>query len=86
MKKANPSAEKGSPMMPPASAMKRGQSSPSSNERTVPETAPTAKRMANPLAQRPRQRQVDRVAGAQPEPLGDEQQTGNPMPSAAKTM
>lgn len=52
VKKAKPSSEKGMPMMPPACSMKRGQSSPSSNESTVPETAPTAKRMAVPVAQR----------------------------------
>ena len=52
MKKAKPSGEKGMPMMPPANSMKRGQSSPSSKERTVPETAPTAKRIAKALAQR----------------------------------
>jgi hypothetical protein len=32
--------------------MKVGQSRPNSKERTVPETAPTAKRMAVPLDQR----------------------------------
>ena len=40
------------PMMAPASSMKCGHSRPSSKERTVPETAPTAKKMAVPLAQR----------------------------------
>ena len=39
-------------MMGPAKAMKAGHSRPSSNESTVPETAPTAKRMAVPRAQR----------------------------------
>src|SRR5450759_1946557 len=33
-------------MIPPANSMKRGQRRPSSKERTVPETAPTAKRTA----------------------------------------
>ena len=32
--------------------MKRGHNSPSSNDNTVPETAPTAKRIAAPLAHR----------------------------------
>jgi hypothetical protein len=52
MKKANPSSAKPTPMIGPANSMNRGQSRPSSNERTVPETAPTAKRMAVPLAHR----------------------------------
>jgi hypothetical protein len=32
--------------------MNRGQSKPSSNDSTVPETAPTAKKIAVPVAQR----------------------------------
>src|SRR5437879_7355450 len=48
VKKAKPSRENGIPMTEPASSMKRGQSSPSSKERTVPDTAPTANRMAVP--------------------------------------
>jgi hypothetical protein len=52
VKKAKPSREKGMPMIAPACSMKVGQRSPSSKESTVPETAPTANRMAVPLAQR----------------------------------
>ena len=52
VKKANPSSEKGMPMIGPANSMKPGQSRPSSNESTVPDTAPTANRIAVPLAQR----------------------------------
>jgi len=52
VKNAKPSSEKGMPMTGPACSMKVGQSSPSSKLSTVPETAPTAKRMAVPLAQR----------------------------------
>ena len=52
VKNAKPSSEKGRPMMEPACSMKVGQSRPSSKESTVPETAPTAKRIAVPLAQR----------------------------------
>src|SRR5512134_4012527 len=51
-KKANPSRAKGRPMIAPANDMKRGHNSPSSKERTVPETAPTANRTAVPRAQR----------------------------------
>ena len=52
VKKANPSSENGIPMMGPACSMNAGQRSPSSKESTVPETAPTAKRIAVPLDQR----------------------------------
>ncbi len=52
MKNANPSSENGMPMIGPANRMNPGHNRPSSNESTVPETAPTAKRMAVPFAQR----------------------------------
>ena len=39
-----------SPMIGPANFMKFGQSRPNSNDRTVPETAPTANRIAAPFA------------------------------------
>jgi hypothetical protein len=39
-------------MIEPANSMNPGQSSPSSKDSTVPETAPTAKRIAVPLAHR----------------------------------
>ena len=51
MKNAKPSSENGRPMMPPASFMNSGHSKPNSNERIVPETAPTANKIAIPLAQ-----------------------------------
>ena len=50
MKNANPSRENGMPMIGPASSMKRGHRRPNSNDNTVPETAPTANRMAVPFA------------------------------------
>jgi len=52
VKNANPSRENGIPMIGPAYSMKRGQRRPNSNDRTVPETAPTAKRIAVPRAHR----------------------------------
>ena len=52
VKKANPSSPNPNPMIGPANFMKRGQSSPSSNDSTVPETAPTANRIAAPRAHR----------------------------------
>ena len=51
-KNAKPSSENGMPMIGPGERMKRGHSSPSSNDSTVPDTAPTANRIAVPLAQR----------------------------------
>ena len=52
VKKAKPSSENGIPMMAPAYFMNSGHSRLSSNDSTVPDTAPTANRMAVPLAQR----------------------------------
>src|SRR3954452_23864401 len=46
------------PKIGPAKAMNVGQRRPSSNESTVPETAPTAKRMAVPWAQRRARRRL----------------------------
>ena len=40
------------PMIAPAFSINAGRNRPSSNERTVPDTAPTAKRMAVPFTQR----------------------------------
>ena len=51
-KKAKPSSEKGMPKIGPANSMNVGQSSPSSKESTVPDTAPTANMMAVPLDHR----------------------------------
>src|SRR5687767_6952165 len=48
-KNAVPSHEKGIPMMGPACFMNSGKSNPSSNDKTVPDTAPTAKNMATPF-------------------------------------
>ena len=67
--------------------MKRGHSRPSSNDSTVPDTAPTANRIAVPLAQRLRQLEVDRVAAcAVPAPSAITISTGSAMPTAANTM
>jgi len=49
MKKAVPSKEKGIPNIGPACFIKFGQSRPNSNDKTVPDTAPVAKKMATPL-------------------------------------
>jgi len=86
MKKANPSAVKGRPKIAPEKAMKRGQRRPSSNERTVPETAPTANRMPKALDQR-------RASSIQlsswrhsARPSATDMRSGSPTPSTAKTM
>ena len=52
-------------MMGPASSMNTGHSRPSSNDNTVPETAPTANRMAPS----PREIQVLRSSAAEPRDL-----------------
>src|SRR5436190_8882578 len=49
IKNAVPSHENGIPMIAPACFINVGQSKPSSNDNTVPETAPTAKKIATPL-------------------------------------
>ena len=50
VKNAKPSSANGSPIDSPKRPMKRGHSRPSSNDSTVPDTAPTANRMLVPLA------------------------------------
>src|SRR6266404_3340523 len=86
VKNAKPSSENGIPMIAPACSMKPGQSKPSSKERTVPETAPTANKMAVPFAHRLQRSRytgcfVRRyIASAMP------MSSGIPIPNAAKTM
>ena len=50
VKNAKPSSANGSPIDSPNRPMKRGHSRPSSNDSTVPDTAPTANKMLVPLA------------------------------------
>ena len=50
-KKDVPSKENGIPIIGPAWSINFGHNSPNSNDRTVPETAPTAKKMASPRDQ-----------------------------------
>src|ERR1700689_4421915 len=52
VKKAKPSNENGIPITAPACCINCGHRRPSSKDRTVPEIAPTAKRMVVPFAQR----------------------------------
>ncbi len=52
VKNAKPSSANGRPITAPEIRMNSGHSSPSSNDSTVPETAPTANRIAVPLAHR----------------------------------
>src|SRR3954470_10106925 len=52
VKNAKPSSENGMPIIGPANSMNRGHSRPSSNESTVPDTAPTANKTAVPVAHR----------------------------------
>src|SRR5216683_3169101 len=86
MKKAKPSAEKGSPMMLPLNAMKPGQSSPSSKESAVPETAPIAKISANAFAQRRANASQTGSCRQSPMPSAASINSGMPTPSTAKTI
>src|ERR1700687_1761884 len=86
MKKATPPAENGRPNMPPENAMNRGQSRPSSKDRTVPETAPTAKRMPNALDPR-RASSIQASSRRQrASASATHMSSGSPTPRTAKTM
>ncbi len=74
------------PMIGPAKRMKPGHKSPSSNESTVPDTAPTANRIAVPRAQRlARSRYTGSRVRCQ-RPSATTINTGIAMPMTAKTM
>ena len=85
-KKANPSAEKGRPMMLPLKAMKPGQSRPSSKESTVPDTAPIANRM--PKAEDQRRASAIQVPSRRhkPMPSAVAMSSGTPTPRTANTI
>src|SRR5438128_802662 len=86
VKNANPSSENGIPMIAPACSMKPGQSKPSSNESTVPETAPTANKIAVPFAHRlQRSRYTGRFVRRYIH-SAMAMSSGIPIPKAAKTM
>ena len=83
-KNAAPSSENGKPMIPPAKAMNRGHSSPSSKLMIVPDAAPTANRIANTFDQR---RASARQTGSPVRrciPSAISIISGNPTPSTAK--
>src|ERR1700732_3644927 len=86
MKKANASAENGSPMILPLNAMKPGQRSPSSNESAVPETAPIAKISAKALPQRRANASQTGSCRQSPIPSAANISSGMPTPRTAKTM
>ena len=79
MKNAKPSSANAGPMMRPAKAMNRGQSSPSSNDRAVPDTAPMAKSRPVALPHFAPGR-GSALAGAQPDPSASSISSGMPMP------
>ena len=85
-KNANPSSEKGIPMIAPACSMKPGQSKPSSNESTVPETAPTANKMAVPFAHLLQRSRYTGCFVRRYIPSAMAISSGIPIPNAAKTM
>src|SRR2546422_11508575 len=86
VKNAKPSSEKGIPMIAPACCMKPGQSKPSSNESTVPETAPTANKMAVPFAHRWQRSRYTGCFVRRYIPSAIAISSGIPIPKAAKTM
>jgi len=74
------------PMIGPACSMNRGQSSPSSKLSTVPDTAPTANRMAVPFAHRlARSRYTGSPVVCQRRSASTIN-TGMPIPTTANTM
>ena len=86
VKNAKPSSENGIPMMGPAASMNSGQRSPSSKESTVPDTAPTANRIAVPLAHRlASSRQMGSPVFCHRRSAST-MSTGMPIPTTAKTM
>src|SRR6266446_10440816 len=86
VKNANPPSENGVPMIAPACCMKAGQSKPSSNESTVPETAPTANKMAVPFAHRLQRSRYTGCFVLRYIPSARAMSSGIPIPKAAKTM
>ena len=62
MKNAKPSSAKGSPITEPKVPISPGHSSPISNDRMVPDTAPTAKRTPATFAHR----RASRIASTSP--------------------
>src|SRR6267143_1150005 len=86
VKNANPYSENGIPMMDPACSMKPGHSKPSSNESTVPETAPTANKMAVPFAHRLQRLRYTGCFVRRYIPSAMAISSGIPIPNAAKTM
>src|SRR5882672_639553 len=86
VKNAKPSKEKGIPMIAPACSMNPGQSKPSSNESTVPETAPPANKMAVPFAHRLQRLRYTGCFVRRYIPSAMAIISGIPIPNAAKTM
>src|SRR5438034_6782654 len=85
-KNAKPSRANGIPKIGPANAMKPGHSRPSSNESTVPETAPPANRIAVPRAHRWARASAASSFLQSQSASAMAMSTGMPMPIAANTM
>src|SRR5512143_11898 len=86
VKNANPSSENGIPMIAPANRMNSGQSRPSSNDSTVPDTAPTAKRIAVPRAHRLARSRWMGSPERRQRRSATTMRTGIAIPTTAKTM
>jgi hypothetical protein len=85
-KNANPSSENGMPITGPACSMNAGHKSPSSNDNTVPETAPTTNTMAVPLAHRRASSSHTGSPVRIHHPSAMTMSNGMPMPMVAKIM
>ena len=86
VKNANPSSANGSPIDFAERPMNRGHSRPSSNDSTVPDTAPTANRMPVPLASRFDSCRYSAIARAPVAQVGQHHQRGQRDAAAANTM
>ena len=84
MKNAMPSIANGRPITWPQCDISPDHSTPISIDRIVPDTAPTANSRPMRLGPAPGQQPEDRVAGADPAPLGEQHEAGQPDPEAGK--
>ncbi len=86
VKKKMPSSAKATPKTPAKRLMKPGQSSPISNDRTVPVTAPTANSTANAVDQRPASRSAASSPFRKPHQFAATVIAGKAIPIAARMM
>ncbi len=85
-KKNSPSTANGIPNAPPYRPISTGHSSPISNDRTVPVTAPTANVTAITVDQRRASSSAAGSPAAEADPVRDQDDVGSPTPRQASTM